>query len=196
MKKIDALKARTAEILKEKQKRIEAAEQEIKTTASKAAEIEKQAAEAHKARDYEKEIELQAQAAKLHKIEAEYIKDLADIKSGVLIELDEYESAGAEVMKELQAFTADNKKKICKLLIELKKIKDTEAATLKDANSALKVWQFDVNGARDVEKYGTGVYNVYSLLEYRDFSNVEYLTYILDTMNATNDFLKAAEYEQ
>lgn len=193
MKSLETLKKRTAELLKEKAERLDAAEKEIQATADEAAKLEAEAAEAHAARDYAKEIELQEQAAKIHKVKAEYEKDKQRIAAGVLIDLDEYESTAAEVMKDLKAMTAANQKKICKLLTEMKQIKEAETETINDANEALKVWQFDINGARDVERYGERrPYKPWTLLAFNDMSNEQYLAYILET-GATEDYIENAK---
>ena len=193
MKSLDALQKRTAELIDEKAKRIEAANKDIEATASKAAEIEARARKAHAARNYEEEIELQAQADKVRKVQAEYKNEVENIKNGVLIDPDEYETKAAEVIKELEALTATNQKKICKLLAELQNIKKTECETLDEANKALRVWQYDVNGRRDLIINKNGRTDPRTELRYKDYSNVIYLTYILETMDATADYMKRYE---
>ena len=193
MEALEKLKKRCNELITEKAKRLERAEKDIKETAEKAAAIEKKAKEAHAARDYDKQIELNNQADKFHKIEAEYIKERDAISGGVLVSDKEYKSAAEEVKKELQELTAANYKKICKLITELKEINNTERDTLDEANSILHTWQYNINGRRDLVVNESGIINPFTELRYKDYSNVQYLTYILETMDATADFMKRYE---
>ena len=193
MDALETLKKRSSELLEEKEKRLEKVDKDIKATAAKIKAIEKKAEEAHAARNYEKEVEIKDQADKLHKVEAEYIKEHDAIKNGVLISEEEYKSSAADVINELQKITAEDYKKICKLLTELKTILNTERDTLDEANRLLKSWQYDINGRRDIVVTNTGIINPVTELKFNDFSNIQYLRYILETLNATADYMKRYE---